>query len=95
MPWSGWVSRLDWPRRDSDPVSAAMKVTGPVRPVRHYGSVDVFLEALYMAAPGEVMMIDNGGRDDEGCIGDLTVLEVAAAGWPGWWFGGVTATIAN
>ena len=48
--------------------------------MRHYGSVDVFLEAYEMASGGEVLVIDNGGRSDEGCIGDLTVLEARAAG---------------
>ena len=29
------------------------------------------------------MVIDNGGRDDEGCIGDLITLEAATAGLGG------------
>ena len=53
-------------------------IAGRVLPVRHYGSVDVFLEAMMMAQPGDVLVIDNGGRMDEGCIGDLTVLEAQA-----------------
>lgn len=66
------------------PVVVGMKAAGRVRPVRHYGSVDVFLEAVDAAeAAGEVLVIDNGGRTDEGCIGDLTVLEVRAAGLAG------------
>lgn len=60
------------------PLSAGMRAFGPVRPVRHFGSVDVFLEALQSAVAGEVLVIDNGGRLDEGCIGDLTVLEIQA-----------------
>jgi regulator of RNase E activity RraA len=48
-------------------------------PARHYGSVDVFMEAYNRAAPGDVLVIDNGGRADEGCIGDLTALEAQAA----------------
>jgi 4-hydroxy-4-methyl-2-oxoglutarate aldolase len=58
-------------------------VTGPARPVRHAGSVDVFFEALESAAPGEVMVIDNAGRRDEGCIGDLSGLEMRDAGIAG------------
>lgn len=50
-------------------------VAGPVLPVRHAGSVDVFFEALQDAGPGQILCIDNGARLDEGCIGDLTVLE--------------------
>lgn len=65
------------------PLAAGMRVCGGVRPVRHYGSVDVFLEAVAQAAPGEVLVIDNGGRSDESCIGDLTVLEVKAGGLAG------------
>ena len=55
-------------------------VTGSARPVRHAGSVDVFFEALEIASPGDVLVIDNGGRLDEACIGDLTVLEAQNAG---------------
>ncbi|MBI2516825.1 MAG: RraA family protein [Opitutae bacterium] len=65
------------------PLMPGMRVCGGVRPVRHYGSVDVFLEAVMAAAPGEVLVIDNGGRTDEACIGDLTVLEVRAGGLAG------------
>jgi hypothetical protein len=38
-----------------------------VLPVRHYGSVDVFLEAFGRAQAGDVPVIDNGGRSDEAC----------------------------
>jgi regulator of RNase E activity RraA len=55
-------------------------VIGPALPVRHFGSVDVFLEAFERSAPGSVLVIDNEGRDDEGCIGDLTVAEAKLAG---------------
>ncbi len=58
-------------------------VAGPVLPVRHAGSVDVFFEALQAAKPGSVLCIDNGGRLDEGCIGDLTVLEAIHHGCVG------------
>ncbi len=36
-----------------------------------------------MASVGEVLVIDNGGRTDEACIGDLTVLELRHAGFAG------------
>lgn len=65
------------------PIDPTMRVAGPVRPVRHYGSVDVFLEAIELAAAGEVLVIDDGGRLDEGCVGDLTTLEIWAAGLRG------------
>ncbi|WP_426514473.1 RraA family protein [Dactylosporangium sp. McL0621] len=65
------------------PVIAGTRLAGRVLPVRHYGSVDVFLEAFESAEPGDVLVIDNEGRTDEACIGDLTVLEAAAAGVAG------------
>ena len=62
------------------PVVAGQKIAGRVLPVRHYGSVDVFLEAFGRAQAGDVLVIDNGGRPDEACVGDLAVLEAEAAG---------------
>ncbi len=55
-------------------------VAGRALPARHYGSVDVFLEAYGAAGPGDVLVVDNGGRTDEACVGDLAVLEAGAAG---------------
>ncbi|WP_306324752.1 RraA family protein [Streptomyces venezuelae] len=65
------------------PVVAGQRVAGRALPVRHYGSVDVFLEAFGEAEPGDVLVIDNAGRVDEACIGDLAVLEAEAAGIAG------------
>jgi 4-hydroxy-4-methyl-2-oxoglutarate aldolase len=61
-------------------VVAGQRIAGRVLPVRHYGSVEVFLEAFGRAEAGDVLVIDNGGRLDEACVGDLTVLEARAAG---------------
>jgi regulator of RNase E activity RraA len=58
-------------------------LAGRVAPARHVGSVDVFLEALEEAAPGDVLVVDNGGRLDEACVGDLVALEAQAAGLEG------------
>jgi regulator of RNase E activity RraA len=58
-------------------------LAGRVAPSRHAGSVDVFLDALMQAEPGDVLVADNGGRTDESCIGDLVALEVQAAGLAG------------
>ncbi|HEX9575154.1 MAG TPA: RraA family protein [Myxococcales bacterium] len=58
-------------------------IAGRALPVRHYGSVDVFLEAMSTAQPGHVLVIDNAGRTDEACIGDLTALEAKACGVAG------------
>src|SRR4026208_1931007 len=57
------------------PVTPNQRLAGPAPPARLFGSVDVFLEAMQGAQPGDVLVIDNGGRLDEGCIGDLTALE--------------------
>src|SRR5437016_6525076 len=55
------------------------RLVGRASPARHVGSVDVFLEALQGAAPGDVLVVDNGGRLDESCVGDLVALAVQAA----------------
>ena len=60
------------------PVLSGFRLAGRVLPVQHYGSVDIFLEAMGKAEPGDVLVIDNGGRMDEGCIGDLAALEAQA-----------------
>jgi 4-hydroxy-4-methyl-2-oxoglutarate aldolase len=65
------------------PLIAVSNIAGKVLPVKHYGSVDVFLEAMRNADPGDILIIDNNGRLDEGCIGDLTVLEAQACNLSG------------
>jgi regulator of RNase E activity RraA len=65
------------------PLSAGMRVAGRVLPAVHSGSVDVFLEAVSTARPGDVLVADNGGRLDEACIGDLAALDAAAGGVAG------------
>jgi regulator of RNase E activity RraA len=64
------------------PLAPHAPVAGPAMPVTHAGSVDVFLEAIDDAPPGAVLVIDNGGRDDEACVGDLVTLEAREAGLP-------------
>lgn len=65
------------------PVVPGIKLAGRALPAKHFGSVDVFLEAMISAQPGDVLVIDNNGRTDEGCIGDLTTLEVRASNLAG------------
>jgi 4-hydroxy-4-methyl-2-oxoglutarate aldolase len=65
------------------PITPNQRLAGAALPVRHFGSVDVFLEAMQDAHPGDVLVIDNGGRLDEGCIGDLTALEAQHSGLAG------------
>jgi regulator of RNase E activity RraA len=64
-------------------VSPGGGLSGRCLPVRHYGSVDIFLEAIESAQAGDVLIVDNAGRVDEGCIGDLVALEAASAGLSG------------
>lgn len=65
------------------PLVGGMRCAGRARPIRHVGSIDIFFEAIEGAAPGDVLVIDNGARLDEACIGDIVVLEAKAAGMTG------------
>jgi 4-hydroxy-4-methyl-2-oxoglutarate aldolase len=65
------------------PLVPGWKIAGRVLPVRHSGSVDIFLEAMQDADAGDILTIDNDGRRHEGCIGDLAVLEAKAVGLGG------------
>ena len=60
------------------PLVPGWRMAGRVLPVRHSGSVDIFLEVMRNASAGDVLTIDNAARKHEGCIGDLTVLEAQA-----------------
>jgi 4-hydroxy-4-methyl-2-oxoglutarate aldolase len=75
--------RSDVPLRAAPPgigaVIPGQRIAGRALPARHYGSVDVFLEAFGQAEQGDVLVVDNGGRSDEACVGDLVALEAASA----------------
>lgn len=79
--------RIKIPLRIAPPgirsVISGCRLAGRVLPAQHFGSVDVFLEAMQEAESGDILVIDNGGRMDEGCIGDLTALEAQASGLAG------------
>lgn len=64
-------------------VQRGMRCAGRALPTRHVGSVDIFLEVLQHARPGDVLVVDNGGRLDEACLGDLVAIEVQKAGLQG------------
>jgi regulator of RNase E activity RraA len=64
-------------------IAPGTKACGPARPARHAGSTDVFLEAIMSSEKGDLLVIDNGGRTDEGCIGDLVVGEAFMSGVAG------------
>lgn len=59
------------------------RVAGRVLPAAHVGSVDIVLEAIEGADPGDVLVVDNAGRLDEACVGDLMVHEAHGAGLSG------------
>jgi regulator of RNase E activity RraA len=65
------------------PLVQAARVAGRVAPAVHAGSTDVFLEAVALASRGDVLVVDNHGRTDEGCIGDLVAGEAYMAGLNG------------
>ncbi|MDA4125152.1 MAG: RraA family protein [Thaumarchaeota archaeon] len=65
------------------PLVPQMQIAGRVLPAHHRGSVDVFLEVMKKAQPGDVLVVDNDSRTDESCVGDLTVLEARAWGLAG------------
>ncbi|MFK4090297.1 RraA family protein [Kribbella sp. NPDC020789] len=62
---------------------AGGRVAGRVLPAQHVGSVDIFLEAFSYAAAGDILVVDNGGRRDEACVGDLVAAEAHGAGLGG------------
>ncbi len=64
-------------------VEPGSRLSGRAAPATHAGSVDVFLEAFERASTGDVLVVDNAGRTDEACVGDLIVLEALAAGLAG------------
>lgn len=61
-------------------VAGDERFVGPAQPVRHTGSVDIILEGIDAMPAGAVLVIDDDGRVDRACIGDLTALEAKLAG---------------
>jgi regulator of RNase E activity RraA len=59
------------------------RVAGPVAPVVHAGDADVVLEAMAAATWGDVLVVDDNGRLDEGCFGELLAAEALASGIAG------------
>lgn len=65
------------------PLTPGTAFAGLAAPALHLGSVDRLLEAIDGAAEGDVLVVDDDGRLDEVCLGDLLVLEAAGAGLAG------------
>lgn len=68
---------------DLQAIDVNMHCAGRVRPARHTGSVDIFLEALEEAEPGDVLVVDDGARHDRSCVGDMITRDVKMAGLSG------------
>jgi regulator of RNase E activity RraA len=79
--------RLELPVRHGPPglmpLLSQARVAAPVAPVVHAGGADVLLEAIAAATWGDVLVVDNNGRLDEGCLGNLLAAEAQAAGLVG------------
>jgi len=65
------------------PVLPGSRLAGPVAPVRFGGSARLLLAAINAAAPGDVLVVDNSGRLDEACVGDLMAAHALGAGLAG------------
>jgi regulator of RNase E activity RraA len=57
------------------PVVPGSKIAGPASPVVLNGYADRVLEGIYRSAEGDVLVLDNNGRVDEACFGDLAAYE--------------------
>ena len=44
------------------PLMAVSHIAAPGSALRHYGSVDIFLEAMGTAQEGDILVIDNGWK---------------------------------
>lgn len=65
------------------PIARGWRVAGPVQVVRHVGSVDLLLEAMSRATPGTVLLVEDLGRRDRACVGDLVAMDALGAGLAG------------
>ncbi|MFI9387420.1 RraA family protein [Kutzneria sp. NPDC052558] len=65
------------------PVRPGTRLAGPVAPIRFGGSARLLRSAIDAAAPGDVLVVDNGGRLDEACVGDLMAAHALGAGLAG------------
>ena len=64
-------------------IAPGMRIAGPVQVVRHVGSVDLLFEAMASAPAGGVLVVEDRGRRDRACVGDLVTIEAAGAGLAG------------
>ncbi|MEV6332399.1 RraA family protein [Streptomyces sp. NPDC051909] len=75
--------RLSLPPLPLRPAAPGMRLAGPLRRIHHTEGVASILEGLDEAREGDVLFIDNDGRTDEACVGDLVAIEARLAGVAG------------
>ena len=71
------------------------QIAGRALPARHYGSVDVFLEALGSAGYGDVLVVETAGGPMRPASATWSCWRHRRRAWAGWWCGGCTATRRN
>lgn len=81
------VARLELPEAIAPfgirPLVSGSKFAGPASPAVMDGGADRVLECIYRSEPGDVVVLDNGGRTDEACFGDLAAFEARSQGVAG------------
>ena len=65
------------------PLTPGAKFAGPASPVILDGYADRVLEGIYRSTAGSVLVLDNKGRVDEACFGDLAAYEARSQGLAG------------
>ena len=65
------------------PLVAGSKFAGAASPVVLNGYADRILECIYRSDAGNVLVLDNKGRSDEACFGDLAAYEARSQGLVG------------
>ena len=63
------------------PIRPQLRAAGRVAPAVHSGSTDAFLEAISLAVSGDILVIDNNGRLDEGCSAIWLLERRTSAAW--------------
>ena len=77
MPSSGWACLRRSRRAEYG------QFAGPASPVVLNGYADRILECIYRSDAGNVLVLDNNGRSDEACFGDLAAYEALSQGLVG------------
>jgi regulator of RNase E activity RraA len=65
------------------PLVPGSKLAGPASPAILTGYADQVLESIYRSRAGDVLVLDDKGRTDEACFGDLAAHEARSQGLAG------------